>query len=101
MWADAQRDGRPAENRWRPLRKFRNSSACTTLQSLADARCLSAVQWRCQYTRTQDLDAKWILHVTKFVHGAKAQNVYIVYQLRRRPKLVQSLIGLRWATSVQ
>jgi len=24
MWADAQRDGRPA-NRWHPLRKFRNS----------------------------------------------------------------------------
>jgi len=25
MWADAQRDGRPAEYRWCPLRKFRNS----------------------------------------------------------------------------
>jgi len=25
MWADAQRDGRPAEYRWRYLRKFRNS----------------------------------------------------------------------------
>ena len=24
MWADAQRDGRPAEYRWRPLRKFCN-----------------------------------------------------------------------------
>ena len=24
MWANAQRDGRPAEYRWRPLRKFRN-----------------------------------------------------------------------------
>jgi len=23
MWANAQRDGRPAEYRWRPLRKFR------------------------------------------------------------------------------
>jgi len=36
MWADAQRDGRPAEYRWRPLRKFRNSIPCTTPQSLAD-----------------------------------------------------------------
>jgi len=27
MWADAQRDGRPAEYRWRPLRQFRNSIA--------------------------------------------------------------------------
>ena len=24
-WADAQLDGRPAECRWRPMRKFRNS----------------------------------------------------------------------------
>ena len=28
MWADAQRDGRPAEYRWRPLRKFRNFIPC-------------------------------------------------------------------------
>jgi len=35
MWADAQRDGRPAEYRWRPRRKFRNSIPCTTPQSLA------------------------------------------------------------------
>ena len=44
MWDDAQRDGRPAEYRWRPLQKFRNSIPCTTPQSLADARCWSAVQ---------------------------------------------------------
>jgi len=36
MWADAQRDGRSAEYRWRPLRKFRNSIPCTMLQSFAD-----------------------------------------------------------------
>jgi len=29
MWADAQRDGRPAKYRWRPLRQFRNSIPCT------------------------------------------------------------------------
>jgi len=40
--ADAQRDGRPAEYRWRPLRKCRNSIRCTTPQSLADAHCWSA-----------------------------------------------------------
>jgi len=45
MWADAQRDGRPAEYRWRRLREFRNSIPCTTLQSLADVRCWSAVQY--------------------------------------------------------
>jgi len=32
MWADAQRDGRPAEYRWRPLRKFLNSIPFTTPQ---------------------------------------------------------------------
>jgi len=36
MWADAQRDGCPAEYRRRPKGKFRNSIACTTPQSLAD-----------------------------------------------------------------
>ena len=35
MWANAQRDGRPAEYRWRPL---------STSQSLADAHYLSATQ---------------------------------------------------------
>jgi len=44
MWADAQRDGRPAEYRWRPLLKFGNSVNCTASQSLADASCWSAVQ---------------------------------------------------------
>ena len=35
MLADAQRDGRPAEYRWRPLRKFRNCIP-TTPHSFAD-----------------------------------------------------------------
>ena len=35
MWANAQRDGRPADFRWRPL---------FAPQSLADAHCQSAVQ---------------------------------------------------------
>jgi len=30
MWANAQRDGRPAEYRSRPLQKFRNSIPCIT-----------------------------------------------------------------------
>ena len=36
MWTNAQRDGRPAEHRWRPLDK--------APQSLADAHYLTAVQ---------------------------------------------------------
>jgi len=56
MWADAQRDGRPAEYRWRFLRKFRNSIPCTTLQSLAEAAagvpCSNAVNIRERKTWT-------------------------------------------------
>jgi len=44
MWANAQRDGRPAEYRWCPLKKFSDSIPCTTPQSLADGRCWSAKQ---------------------------------------------------------
>ena len=36
MWADDQRDGRPAEYRWRHLRKFCNSIPCTTPQTFDD-----------------------------------------------------------------
>jgi len=35
MWANAQPDGRPAEHWW---------ALCSTLQSLADAHYLTAVQ---------------------------------------------------------
>jgi len=38
MWADAQRDGRPGEYSWRPLRKFSNSIPCTTPQSLPESK---------------------------------------------------------------
>jgi len=34
MWADAQRDGRPAEYRWRPLREFRNFVPCIPCRKL-------------------------------------------------------------------
>jgi len=38
MWADVQRDGRPAKYRWRPLWKFCISIPCSMSQILADAR---------------------------------------------------------------
>jgi len=46
MWADAQRDGRPAEYicGTNEERKFPNSLPCHTPQSLADAHCSSVVQ---------------------------------------------------------
>ena len=43
MWADAQRDGRPAEYRWRPLQKFL-VPFLVPRRSLAEARCWSAMQ---------------------------------------------------------
>jgi len=46
--------------------KFRNSFPCTMPQSLANAHCSGAVQWRYQNRRTQDLDAKWSLHLAEF-----------------------------------
>jgi len=48
---------------------------CSTPQSLANAHWSNAVQYR----RMQDLDAKWILHVAKFGHEARAAKyAYIV-----------------------
>jgi len=41
MWADAQRDGRPAEYTV-------GGALCSTPQTLADAHCWSTVQQRCQ-----------------------------------------------------
>ena len=41
--ADAQRDDRPGEYRWCPLRKFRDFIPCTTPQTLADALSSSAI----------------------------------------------------------
>jgi len=53
--------------------------------------------------RAQDLeDANWILHLPKFRHGATAaESVYIAYQPRRRPNIMQRLVRFRWATSLQ
>jgi len=56
---------------------------------------LTPVQWRCQYRRTQELDANWSLHVAEVHQKSKAaENVYIVQQPRRRPNIVQSLVDL-------
>jgi len=69
MWADAQRDGRPAEYRWRPVRKFHNSIPCTMPQSLADAAagvpCNNAANIGEAKTSTQS--EFWM---AKFRHGA-------------------------------
>ena len=83
MWADAQRDGHPTKYRWRPLQKFRNSIPCTMPQSLADGRC-------------SRLGRKVNFAAGKIPLGGKSpQNVYIVYQPRRWPNILQSFIYLR------
>jgi len=76
MWADAQHDGRPAEYRWLPLRKF-------PIPFLIPRRKVwltpTAGVLRSDYAnmRTQDLDAKWILHLANFHQGATAPKMYI------------------------
>jgi len=83
MWTDAQRDGRPAEYKWHPLRKFRNSIHCTTPQSyLADPAA------GVPYCNAADIGERkigrkvilyvWQNSVTSFPLGARApENVYI------------------------
>ena len=102
MWADAQRDGRPAEYRWRHLRKFRNSIPCTTPQSLADPAfgvpCSNATNIGEHKTWTQSEFCMW----RNSVRGQELWKcIYIVYQPRRRPNIVQSLVGLPWMTLLQ
>jgi len=73
---------------------------CSTLPT-AQVPCSNATKIR--EARAQDLnDAKWILQLAKFRNGARTpKNVYVVYQPRRQPNAIQSLVGFRWATSLQ
>jgi len=67
MWADAQRDGRPAEYRWRPLLKFGNFIPCTTPQSFTDApllECRNAANIRERKSWTQSEFCAWQNYVT-------------------------------------
>jgi len=61
MWANAQRDGRAAEYRWRPVL----NAAKFGSRPLLDCRAVTLT--------APDLeDAKWILHPAKFRYGATA-----------------------------
>ena len=71
MWANAQRDGRPAEYRWRPVL----NAAKFGSRPLLECR---AVTLPIGERKTWE-DANWILHLAKFRYGATAgKNVYIV-----------------------
>ena len=64
MWSNAQRDGRPAKYRWRPVLMQRRK---VWLASTARLPCSNAAN-----RRVQDLeDAKRILHLAKFRYGAR------------------------------
>ena len=79
MRADSQRDDRPAEYRWRPLRKFRNSIPCTTPQSLNRFRAFARVN-QCVLLKENKI---WIM-----------MNNCVTYRLSRTP-LVNSMCIIR------
>ena len=63
----------PNIGRWRPLLN------ATKFGWWCPVHCSSAVQYLCQYRRTQDLDAKWIFHLSKFHYGTTvSKSVYSV-----------------------
>jgi len=79
--------------------KFPNSILCTKVWLTTTARvpCINAANIGERKTWMQ----------TEFAPGRillgdnGPQNVYIVYQPRSQPNIVQSLVGLHWETSVQ
>ena len=69
MWANAQRDGRPAEYRRRPVLNATKFGSHPLLECRAVTLPIGE----------HKTDAKWILHPVKFRYGATAaENVYIV-----------------------
>ena len=75
---------------------------CSAPQSLADAAagvpCSNAANIGDRKTWTQSEPCSC---QNSLCGQEPHQNVYIMYQPRRWPNTVQSLIGLRWATSLQ
>jgi len=97
MWADAQRDGRPAEYRYGALCEssvipFFVPQRKVWLTPAAGVPCSNAANTGERKTWTECDFCTWQNYVTV----VKApENVYIVYQHRRRPNIVQSLVGIR------
>jgi len=91
MWADAQRDGRPAKYRW-----CSESSVILFLVPRRKVWLTPAARVPC--SNVANIERKtWTqseLCTRKYRQGAKAlENVYIVYQPRRRPNIVQSMVN--------
>jgi len=87
MLADAQRDGRPAEytGRWRPL-----LNAAVWLTPTARVPCSNAANVEECKTWTQSEFCTW----QNYVRG-KSPRKRMCIEPRRRPNIVQSLVGLR------
>ena len=88
MWANAQRDGRPAEYRWRPL-----LNAGVWLAPTTQVPCSNVANIGERKTWTQSKFCTW----QNSVMGYEPRNVYIVYPPKKRLNIVQSLVDLRWA----
>jgi len=86
MWANVQRDGRPAEYRWRSV-----LNAAVWLTITTRVPCSNAVNIGERKTWTQSEFCTWQTSVT----AQQPPKMYIVYQPRRRPNIVQSLVGFR------
>jgi len=97
MWADAQRDGRPAEYRWRRLRKFHIIPLLVPrrkvwLTPTGRVPCSNAANVGECRTWTQSEVCTW----QNSIMGQRLpKNVYIAYQPTRRSNIVQSFLGLR------
>jgi len=86
MWANAQRDGRPAQYRWRPVL----NAAKFGSRPLLKCRAVTLPK----YESASLGECKVNFDLAKIRNGARApENVYVVYQPMRRPNTVQSLVG--------
>jgi len=97
--ADAERDGRPAEYRWRSVRKFRVIPFLVArrnfrLTPAAPVPCSKAANIEERKTWTQREVRTWKNSV-RGQEPPKMYIYYIVYQPRRRPNSLQSFDDLR------
>ena len=61
MWANAQRDGRPAEYRWRPVLNATKFGS----RPLLDCRAVTLPVGECKTWRTQSEFCTWQIFVTE------------------------------------
>jgi len=87
MWANAQRDGHPAEYRWRPLI---NAIVCLTPTTRVPRSNAANIGERKTWTQS-----KFCTRQNSIMAQEPPENLYIVYQPGRQPNIMQSLVDLR------